>query len=382
MLRKILIAVAVTIVLIVGAGIYVIHRWESALSDRSRAELVKLEPRVVTGAGRFAKTSFYAGSNLGEITQILAGWPADREGATLAVVGKQGVHFLDSGVHLEKEIRFAKRIGCPVVTARLDSSGDYGFLTRNESWAVDVILFDKQGQERWRYEGHFLNSIDDSVMGNLGGDGISKVVIGHNAGGGLVLTDGNGKIIWKKAESNVWHVEILNIQSSGRKVILHSNARGQLLVRDANGEVIAHYLPDHYVSNFSMTRWGTESEPSRILVPTKETGNGCCIPVLLVLDSKGKTVAHLTESMSDLMHEAWGTPVQYANNTRYYAVLESRSVMKRSVLSLYENEGQIVYQEIIGDTCGSIAAVPGRLGERLLVGCSGTVWEYSAHAVR
>jgi hypothetical protein len=260
--------------------------------------------------------------------------------------------------------------------ARLDASGDYGFLTRDQSWAVDAKLLDKQGRELWTYSGA-LNGIDDSASGDVVGDGKSQVVVGLNGHGGLVLLDREGKVIWQKTESNVWHVETLDVQGDGSREILHSNGRGQLLVRNASGEVIARYLPDHYVSKFSLTRWGTESQRRHILIPSQERGDGCCKPVLLVLDAKGQTAADFQAPLGDLMNRAKGTPVHFAKSADYYAALQNADVLERSILFLYDQDGQIAYQEIIGDSCPAIAALPGKLGDRLLVGCSGRIWEYS-----
>ena len=140
MAQKILIAVALLILIVAGTGIYLIHRFDSAIERKAAKELQRLQPRVITGDGQFNKTAFYAGSNLGEITQILVGWPAAREGATLTVIGNQGAHFLDSNAQLKAAIRFSRYVGCQVEAVRLNESGDYGFLTRNQSWAADAIL--------------------------------------------------------------------------------------------------------------------------------------------------------------------------------------------------------------------------------------------------
>ena len=379
MLRKILLALALLLVVLVGVGIYFFHRLDSEFARDSLEEQKKLEPRVIIGGGRFDKTMFYSGANLGEITQIQAGWPADREGATITVVGNQGAHFLDVSAGLKKQIHFSKNIGCSVEVARLDANGDYGFMTRDQSWSNNVILFDNQGRERWSYPGGF-QGVDDSVGGDVDGDGNLEVVISFNGSSGIALLNREGKKVWQKTEANVWHVETLDTKGDGRKEILHSNARGQLLVRNASGEVIARYLPGYYVSHFALTRWGGELEASHILIPTKEAGNGCCKPVLLVLDAKGATIAHLDAPLSDLMHGAKGTPVHYAKNVEYYAVLQTRRALERSVLSLYDNEGQIAYQEILGESCLGIATLPGKLGDGLLIGCSGKIWKYSPAA--
>jgi len=81
---------------------------------------------------------------------------------------------------------------------------------------------------------------------------------------------------------------MLDTNGDGRDEILHSNAKGQLLVRDGNGAVTAQYLPGFYVSHFALTRWGQEAKASHILVPTLESGDGCCKPIFRLLDERGK----------------------------------------------------------------------------------------------
>jgi hypothetical protein len=127
---------------------------------------------------------------------------------------------------------------------RIAPTGEYGYLTRNESWVVPVTLFDKEGRVAWSSNESSAAGVDDSVAGDIYGDGKSSVVIGFNGGGGVALLDGRGKTLWKREESNVWHVETLDTNGDGRGEILPSNAKGQLLVRNGNGDVIARYLPD------------------------------------------------------------------------------------------------------------------------------------------
>ena len=379
MLRKILIALGLLLFVLIVAAVYLFHRIDSQLARDSQEQLKKLEPRVVIGSGLFKKSTFYKGEGLGEVTEILLGWPADREGAALTVVGNRGAQFLDSSGLLKKQIRFSRDIFCPVEVTRLDANGTYGFLTRDESWAVDAILFDEQGHERWSYPGGVLKgSVDDSVGGSLDGKGNLQVVIGFNGGGGIALVDNEGKKIWQKADANVWHVETLDIDGNGKQEILHSNARGQLLVRNHSGEIIAHYLTDHYVSDFALTRWGVESQARHILIPSKESNDGCCKPVILVLNAKGKTVIHLDAPLGDLMHMTHGTPVHFSKKTPYYAVLQTNGPLNRSMLFLYDTDGKITYQEIIAESCSSIASMPEKMGDRLLIGCSGDILEYSS----
>jgi hypothetical protein len=376
MWRKALIALGLCVVLLAAVGIYSFSRLESQFERRTKEQQKKLQPRVTTGEHLFEKRVFYMGQGLGEVAQVLSGWPADREGAFLTVVGNEGVHFLDESGILKKQIRFSKAVFSPIETARLDASGDYGFLTRDQSWATAVILFDKLGQERWGFSGSILDGVDDSSSGDLQGNGKSEVVVGLNGAGGLVLLDEEGKKIWRQPEGNVWHVEILDTKGDGHKEILHSNARGQLLVRNAMGDVIAHYVPDCYISFFALTRWGEESQASHILVPSGDCHNGHSQQVLLVLDAGGKTLAQFDLPFSDLMGQVRGTRVSFAKGAEFYAVLQSSRVLRRSIFTLYTKDSGVAYREVIEDSCLGIAAAPRETADRLLVGCTNKIWEY------
>lgn len=376
--RKILIAAGLLVLTLIIGGAYAFHRIDSQLARDSREKLAKLEPRVLIGTARFTRSVFYKGEGLGAVTEILFGWPADREGAALTVVGNLGAHFLDRSGLLKKQVRFSKDFRCPVNVARLNASGEYGFLTRDESWAFDATLLDERGQVRWNYHENIAQAVDDSVGDDFDGNGQFHVVIGFNGSGGILLLDNEGKKIWQKPDGNVWHVETLDVNGDGRKEILHSNARGQLLVRDGNGQIIAQYLPDHYVTDFALTRWGTESQANHILIPSKESHGGCCKPVVLVLDASGKTTARFDAPLGDLMYRTQGTPVHFSTEAPYYAVLQTIGPLNRSMVFIYDAEGKITYQEILGDTCFAIASMPERNGDRLLIGCSGNVLEYDA----
>jgi len=333
-----------------------------------------LQPRLVKGEGHFERRPFYSGGGLGNISQILVGWPANREGAGIAVVGSQGADFVDSTGQIKKQVRFSIEQRCPVTVARMDATGEYGYLTRDESWAVPATLFDKEGRVMWR-SNRSWPGVDDSAPGDVRGDGKLSVVIGFNGGGGVALLDGQGKTLWKKEETNVWHVEMLDTNGEGREEIVHSNGKGQLLVRNGNGDVATQYLPGFYVSHFALARWGEEARPSHILVPISESREGCCKPAFILLDANGKKVTELESPIGDLFNRMSATPIRFGKGAEYFAVLENR--LERSMLLLYREDGEIVYQEILGEPCLGMAALPKKDGERLLVGCTAKVWEYS-----
>jgi hypothetical protein len=381
MLSKILIGLAVFLLLLLVGGVYVLRRANSELEGEDKEARVKLQPRVIKSSAQFHKSVFYATENLGEVSEILIGWPADQENAAITVVGNRGAYFLDENGTLKKQIHFSRFIACPIRVSRLDARGNYGFLTRDQSWSTSVILFDRAGQESWSYGGMSLSGFDDATSGDLEGNGKMEVVAGLNGGGGLVLLDDAGRIIWRRPEGNVWHVEILDTTETGQGQILHSNAAGQLLVRNAKGEVIKQYLPGHYVSDFSLTLWGGEPQAKHILAPSQGDAGNANESVIFILDALGAVVARFDDPFGELMHRTVGTPVTFAKGNEYFAVLQDSPPPSRSQLILFDKSKQIVYQEIIEDSCLALTTLLGPQGDRLLLGCENKVLEYSPTTV-
>jgi hypothetical protein len=200
MMRKILLAVGIVLVVLVGTA-YLIHRLAEFVRKADSAQAEKLVPAIVKGDGQFEKRVFYSSYGLGSISQILVGWPADKEGAAVAVVGNKEAHFLDLSGQLKKQIRFTGDLNCPIEVARLDASGDYAYLTRDEGSFFSATLLDKEGQVRWSSPGGELKGVDDSVSGDVYGDRKLWVVIEFNGGGGLALINGEGKEVWRKKEA-------------------------------------------------------------------------------------------------------------------------------------------------------------------------------------
>jgi len=80
------------------------------------------------------------------------------------------------------------------------------------------------------------------------------------------------------------------------------------------------------------------------------------------------------------MHGTRGTLVQFPKEPPYYAVLQTNRSLSRSMLFLYDAEGKITYHETPAETCLGIATMREKAGDRLLIGCSGNILEYSPSA--
>lgn len=334
------------------------------------------EPRVLLGSNWLSKETFYEGKGIGEISQILTGWPADREDADLMVAGDKGVQFLDLKGHTVKAIQFSTAFFGPIQVLKLDKSGNFGFLTRDESWSGPVLLFDDRGLEIWSYGSRFFSGADDSVAGDIDGDGRPEFAVARQYK--LHLINRDGREIWSSHDLNIWHLELLPASGGELGKILHSNAGGELVVQDPQGHEIAKYLPGRYVSHFSITRWGSETQPTHILAPNESTSNpDSRHREFFVLDSHGKIVAHFESPLGALLSDLVGTSVFFPDNDPYYALLQSYRPAGRSMLSLFDAKSQLLYQEVLGENCEALASAPGESAESLLVGCEDKIFAYS-----
>jgi len=379
MFRKVIIGFAILVLLMVGAGVFLYHKIQPSIREAEaqvEARQKMLQPRLITGEGDFEKRTFYSDEGLGNISQISIGWPADREGADIAVVGSHGADFIDSSGQMRNKVHFSIDQYCPVIVVRTSSTGDYSYLTRDESWAAPATLFDKQGHVRWTSKGTWPG-VDDSAAGDVFGDGKLSVVIGLNGSGGLTLLDEQGKTLWNKAEGNVWHAEMLDTNADGRDEILHSDAKGHLLVRNGKGDVISRYLPGTYVSFFALTRWGGETRPTHILIPISKGNEGQEQSTFVLLEANGNKIMEMDSPLGNLFKWFSATPIRFGKGTPVFAILNNDSPSDRSMLVLYDENGQIMYEEILGESCLGVAAIPTADGERLLVGCESKVLEYS-----
>jgi hypothetical protein len=336
--------------------------------------------QVLMGEKAYEKCLFRSVPQVGEISQLLAGWPADREGAALVVVSNQGARFLGRDGAWKRTIEFPSNQHGQLRVVPLDRGGAYGFLTRDPTMISGLVLYDRDGKELWRYSSFW--GIDDSVAGFLNGASAPAFVVGLNGFGGIRLLDQKGNEIWRQSEGNVWHVEIVDPAGDGNGKILNSNASGQLTVRDDSGAVKTHFTTLGYVSNFTLVRWGQEPRAVHLLIPpTRSTsGSSSGKPQFRILDPEGRQVAQLDAPLGDLLVSIAGTSVAFKRGLSSFAVLQDFKPMQRSLLFLYDEEGRLVYQETIANACRGINALPGDSGESLLIGCSDKIWEYKLAA--
>lgn len=374
--RKLLIALSVGLLLLTVPIAYFVRLIIRSMPPSYEVPAELRKPRVVTGNNLFGKSIFYRGTGIGEISQILIGWPADREGAELVVAGNRGAQFLDLDGHLRKAIHFSESFFSPLQIVRLDASGNFGFLTRDESWSGPVLLFDNLGQEIWSYGSHIFSGADDSVAGDINGDGKLEFVVARNDKIDVISRDGHE--LWTSHDLNIWHLELLPAFDNEQAEILHSNAGGELIVQDPKGHEVARYLPGGYVGEFAITRWGAETQPTHILAPNEIKNEADPLRrEFFILDPHGKIVSHFESPLGALLPRLKGTPVSFRGENSYYSLLQSYSPANRSLLSLFDGKSHLVYEEILDANCGAVASVLQGSNELLLVGCEDKIWAYA-----
>ena len=316
--------------------------------------------RIVRGADRFSKQSFYTSPDLGLMTDI------QLQNHEVEIVGERGAVFLKNDATVDKYIRFRACVS-NVVAVRLETGS---FLCRG-AWAGSAFLFDSAGRTVWSYAGEGEGgAVDDAAAGRLGPSGIEGVVVGLNGGGGVRWIGLDGKTLWKQDDGNVWHVELAAADDKSGNVIVHSNAAGKLTVRDAEGKVLGNYTPEVYLAQFALTAWGDSPRLNKIVTSSEDS--------IYILSMDGKTVARLPAPGNADIAETSGTLVHFTGHTPYYAGLLRHRLWNRSLLYIYDDRNQITYQEVLSEDCASMHAVPSSSdGDELLLGCKGEVWKYS-----
>lgn len=319
-------------------------------------------PRVVKSLQGMTKKVFLEDKRLGVITDIVFQNISDENSKMTVLAGTKGALF--TGMELPgKFVPFEKRQD-RVNFIQLNSQGAYGFMNRG-AWCSDARIMDTAGKQIWSY-GAGGNGIDDMVSGDIDGDTLPEFAVGFNGGGGIHLLNNQGKKLWEFPDGNVWHVEMADLNGDGHKFIVHSNAGGQITVRDNQGKIISKHKPEPYFSHFSLIRWPDANGPERLL----QVGENA----IWILDTNTKVLAKFSASNSGDLGEGKAVLIENGNNHKLATIVDYEN-WHRSILYLHDVSGELLYQEILPESCPAIAKPPGP-DSKLLIGCEGKVIEY------
>ncbi len=312
-------------------------------------------PRVVTSMLGLKKEVYLSDQRLGRITDIVF----NKDRAVFA--GDGGALIRESGA--ERFVGF-ERGQDDINFIRIDKADAFGFMNRG-SWAHDARLMDIEGRVLWRYGGS--SGVDDMASGDVDGDGYPEYVVGFNGGGGIHLLDQHGRKIWQFDDGNVWHVEIGDIFGDGHNYIVHSNAGGEVTVRDISGKVISSAKPSAYFSSFSLIRWPDAAGSARLLYAEDNR--------IWILDARGTVLAKFTAPGSGSLGEARGAVLEYNKGKVLGTVIDYKN-WKRTLLFIHDGNGNILYREILPESCKSIVIIPGE-EKGFLIGGEGRIIKYS-----
>jgi hypothetical protein len=158
--------------------------------------------------------------------------------------------------------------------------------------------------------------------------------------------------------------------------IVHSD-HTRIVLRNRDGKVISQGETGHYVFSFSLLHWPTNKDRQYVL----HLADG----KIRLFDFLGNTVAEYRAPLSEELLHVYGTMVKLSpNQAEYFAAIVQYRRLKRSVLYMYDNVAELVYQEVLPECYSSIAAMASadKQAETLLVGGNGEVLQYRLAVAR
>ncbi len=331
---------------------------------------------VVTGEGVLQSRVLLEAPEVGQVTDIALGKLDPRPGAALVVAGEQGASSYTRDGRPVSSWAFPEEQD-HVEIVDVEGDGTCEFWERGE-FSDGPALFSHEGKLRWRAaQGSSERGTADSCAGDANGDGLLEFAVGTDNRRGLRLLDRTGQVLWEEPAPNLMHLEMIDVNRDGRREIMHNGQTGGLAVRDAQGRLLRELRLGRpgsftFAAFFSVTPWPTAASPEHVLRPSANS--------LQLLDVSGKQVAKFAAPKVGTFCQTIGTPVRLrAGVPPYFAVVASFLAADRSILYVYDEKQQLVYQEVLTEKAGALAARPRPKSqiESLLVGGNGRVLEYT-----
>jgi hypothetical protein len=302
-------------------------------------------PKIVIGYPFLTKKQFLKTPNIGKVSDIVLIPTA--QGERLGIAGTLGALFTTLQGRNISSTKFDQYYP-NIQIVGVQPNGTCNFLNR-EGVVGGPTLIGYDGKPTRKYGGMF---VDDITASDLDGDGALEFVAGYAGGGGVRRFETDGTQVWKQPDGNVWHLELARVNGNGRSLIVHSNAGGEMVLRDLNGSIVRQVKPEAYFSEFTLCPYPTRSDLRYPLI--------CRDGYFWILDYNGKTRAKLKAPLTS--EEALGslsaTPIQNKRDGKtYLAVAINYTIWDRTILSIYDMKGRLVYEEILPESCDAVLGI-------------------------
>ena len=110
------------------------------------------------------------------------------------------------------------------------------------AWDFNVCVMDTSGRILWKYTN--MNGVDGARWCDLDGDGLSEMIVGYNANGGLHAVNGFGQMLWKDSTvANAWTQGVVSANNHRPANIVTTEASGIIRLYDASGKVYNSFRP-------------------------------------------------------------------------------------------------------------------------------------------
>lgn len=326
---------------------------------------------VISGKDIVSKKLFFLDERLGAVTDIAFGKLDKNPGIEIGIAGKEKVSFVDKSGSEKSSVYFDNRLQ-NVEFIDIDSDGISEFIDRAGPGIRGASFINHNVNILWTYGG-WLGAANMAV-GDINNDKSLEFAIGFTGGKGILLLDKHGKKIWKKRDANVWHVEMVDTNNDGKMEIVHSNASGELTIRNGEGNIIKKFKPPAYFSHFSIIQCMDKKEHKCALFSKNN--------YIWMIGFDGNVLAKYDAPKSGDQGEAKGIWIKTKNDniSDLIVLVDIGPCQERSVLYIYNPSKQLIYQEILPESCMSLKAISNDNNtQSFYVGCSAKVWKYDFH---
>ncbi len=410
---------------LVSVGIYFfIQRLREPFADKSIPPEIQ-EARVLTGAGGLAKSEFFQqkagplGINLSRIEHIKVGQLDGQPGLEVGIITPFGAQIFDTHGKSKELITFRfpqSTIKVGPLNLPHENRGFYNwrFIDVEGDGITEVyaygggagfVLFNNKGEPIVTRDEDFTFNADKLprkvVAGDLDGNGTQEFIKSwyENKNDLLEAFDAQGNTLWKQRPERLSNdLAILDVDNNGQTEIV-SVESDKVQIFDAQGnELRQAKLPGYFGPVDFIQSKGPKPVPQIL-----DIDEG----VLWLVDFSGNVAFKADAPLSSIklkepqqeggltsnpefsfkketeeVYQKYGAWVQLqAGKPPALAVVATFVLLDRSLFYVYDEQGKLLYQEILPEDVNGLAIIPlDEKGQRnaVLVAGENTVWQYSA----